>query len=170
MAKTKTAAVAKAKTAAVAKAVGLRGVVYVLVREGTSVALNIGERVETFRGEKFYLRRVEAPQHQASTGRVFISRSKTGSEERYYPGVIDAEWMPDGVWSRAQQPTVKPVPAGAAKKLAPAQCMLCDDAPPVLRITVTTLDGTVLDGSTVCRTCALGPLAELNLIPGGVKR
>ena len=162
MAKTKKAAV-------VAKAGGL-----VLVREGSHIALHIGERVEDFHGEKWYLRSVEAPLHNASSGRVFVSASKTGSEHRFYPSVINAAWMPEGVWSRAQQPTVKP-----AAKNAPA-CSLCESAwlglpadessAATLRVTVTTLDGTVLDSCEVCHQCAAGGLDALGLVAGKAGR
>lgn len=54
-------------------------------------ALKIGDKVETFRGEKAEVRGMYQPHHPGSTGRVFL-KFEDGSEGEYFPSVIHAHW------------------------------------------------------------------------------
>lgn len=156
----------KTKTAAVLAAAG--GLV--LVRKNTPIALRIGDPVTTFRGEKYYLRSVEAPHHSGSTGRVYVSRSKTGQRtESYFPSVIDAEWMPEGVQRRGEKAALEQealVHASQRCGAEPGYCMQCEDSRATLRVSVTSLEGEVLDYAAFCHDCAEGPLESLGLNPG----
>jgi hypothetical protein len=81
----------------------------VLVHQGTAQPFYIGEQVTDFRGDVFYLRSVEAPRTPESTGRVYVSPSRLGAAQGYYPSVINAEWMPEGVQAKREMPSLDAV-------------------------------------------------------------
>lgn len=59
----------------------------ILVRNGSNEPVNIGDSVQTFRGEEAILLSFSPPRHSGSTGRVEI---QIGEEVReFYPSVID---------------------------------------------------------------------------------
>lgn len=69
-----------------------------LVYEKSGKPVQIGDRVTTGRGEKYYLQNIELPRHGGSTGRVYVSKTKNPrggafSTMSYFPSVIGAKWI-----------------------------------------------------------------------------
>jgi len=52
-----------------------------------------GQEVTTFRGEKAILTGWKEPHKTSSTGKVYITKIKTGYEGEYYPSVINAKFQ-----------------------------------------------------------------------------
>lgn len=63
-----------------------------LIHTRTREELQIGEVVQTFKGENVTIVRMSKPHKPSSTGRVVL-RFEDGYEQGYFPGVIDAEWV-----------------------------------------------------------------------------
>ena len=63
-----------------------------LINSTTKKEIKEGDRVTTFRGEKGTLTGNRPPQHEGSTGKVYVKFGAEGSEREYYPSVIGAEW------------------------------------------------------------------------------
>ena len=71
------------------------GVMCTLVNVKSGKALNKGDAVK-LRGEAddWYLTGGRAPHTPNSTGRVWVQNRKTAAQAEYFPGVVDAQWMP----------------------------------------------------------------------------
>lgn len=64
-----------------------------LIREKTGVPVQVGEVVHSFRGEAAIVTGWEVPQHEGSTGRVYVKEMKeNGFCMGYYPSVYDLKW------------------------------------------------------------------------------
>ncbi len=66
---------------------------YKLINSRTKKEVNLGDVVETFRGEKGVLKWKETPQHVGSMGRVGVQLEFDNFTNSWFPGVIDAEWV-----------------------------------------------------------------------------
>jgi hypothetical protein len=64
-----------------------------LISNGTGNAVNVGDRIMTFRGETGTLMGFQAPLTPQSTGRVTVSLD--GFEQNFYPSVIDCKIVAD---------------------------------------------------------------------------
>ena len=64
---------------------------YELVSQTTGEPVNVGDEVISFRNEVFVLEGASIPQHEGSTGRIYVSAPDESSHE-FFPGVCNLEW------------------------------------------------------------------------------
>ena len=69
----------------------MRAGAWALVSEKTREPMVEGAEVTTFRGEVFTLNGGRPPQHEGSTGRVWVQVGE--AEVEYFPSVIGAKWV-----------------------------------------------------------------------------
>jgi hypothetical protein len=71
------------------------GRVCTLVHAETKEPIPMGSLVK-LSGETVRATGGRAPHHSNSTGRVWVADVVSGHEAEYFPGVIDAQWVPEG--------------------------------------------------------------------------
>jgi hypothetical protein len=69
----------------------------ILVDSTTGTPLVKGQRVTDFRGEHAYYSGGRPPEHSASTGRIYVARTKRDAmtarnTQSFFPSVFGAEW------------------------------------------------------------------------------
>jgi hypothetical protein len=63
-----------------------------LIHKKTGKEVQIGDKVKSFRGESFKVKRITKPLHGGSTGRVDVE-AKDGFGGSFYPSVVNCEWI-----------------------------------------------------------------------------
>lgn len=63
-----------------------------LVNEETLQTIELGSKLETFRGEKCTLLSGTPPHKPSSTGRVYVE-FEDGTKGEYFPSVIGLKWV-----------------------------------------------------------------------------
>jgi len=66
--------------------------IYVLFEKGTNKVVMPGTILTTFNGEKCVLESGKPPQHDASTGRIYVKDVEHGFTAEYFPSVCGLEW------------------------------------------------------------------------------
>lgn len=64
-----------------------------LVHTSTGKEVQIGDSVVSFREEKATIVHITKPHKPASTGRVGVKFSGSGSVSEYFPGVFGLDWI-----------------------------------------------------------------------------
>ena len=64
-----------------------------LINTTTREPLQLGDIVETFRGERAILLGMAEPHKPSSTGRVYIQLDDSRASREFFPSVIGAEWV-----------------------------------------------------------------------------
>ena len=64
-----------------------------LINTATREPLQLGDIVETFRGERAILLGMAEPHKPSSTGRVYIQLDDSRASREFFPSVIGAEWV-----------------------------------------------------------------------------
>lgn len=65
--------------------------IYVLFEKDTDNVVMPGAELTTFRGEKVVLTGGTAPQHEASSGRIYV-KYENGTEAGFFPSVCGLEY------------------------------------------------------------------------------
>lgn len=65
----------------------------VLVYSSTGEPVRVGDIVKTFRSDVVQVEGIREPQHEGSTGRVWVRSLYNSTKREYFPGVIDAKWV-----------------------------------------------------------------------------
>lgn len=67
-----------------------------LIYTDTGAPVQLGDQVQTFRGERAILLGIGEPHKPSSTGRVYIQLADSGASREFFPSVIGAEWIERG--------------------------------------------------------------------------
>jgi hypothetical protein len=70
------------------------GIVCTLVNVKTGQPVKVGDDANLRDEPGFVISGGRAPHKPGSTGRVWVQDKRNGSEREFFPGVVDAQWMP----------------------------------------------------------------------------